>query len=321
MSRCVIFALCVFVVSCGSEPAREVQGREPRQLIMESSTVESVAPNRVRVSSKGEIKAISAYAAGYGHVAAVDLFADQWDLLKLSQNEAEATALHRICAREVSWNSLQDCLGFYQVVESTRSRRCDNTRIASVPMGRRISQCRDKSTGEVFSVSPNTRRDNAEETMLSAFRRHSARSVGALPPKWPSRRWVQELSLDCQKPRSWPRRWPWNDHVIDKCKASAKQATRLAADGGRLFAGVLPRAWGGRCENEGGACDDHIACSRGMARIPSDTLNAFWCNVGEKGCSATIDPVCMDLPKKDVEHDEAEEKDAKAQVDSADPQV
>jgi hypothetical protein len=50
--------------------------------------------------------------------------------------------------------------------------------------------------------------------------------------------------------------------------------------------------WGGRCEDPQGACDDTMACLRGLARADTETRNAFWCRPGSSGCAADLDPIC-----------------------------
>lgn len=227
-----------------------------------------------------------------------------WDLLHLPQEDAEATALLRMCASEIEWANERDCLGIFQVATNVRARHCDNTRFGS-SVTKRISQC---SAGNgVFDVGPRETREGAEETMLSAFRRLSDRAIGAVPARTRRGEWISNVDLSCDEPESWPQRRSWEPRMRRRCE-DASALVRGLVSGSRtrlLVREAVPIAWGGRCEDHcedpsnpetcraTGACDDRMACRRRLARIPdTGTGNAFWCRVGSRGCATEIDPVC-----------------------------
>ena len=231
-----------------------------------------------------------------------------WDLLHLPQEDAEATALLRICASEIEWANERDCLGIFQVAQSVRSRHCDNSRFgSSVRESKRISQCRMESDESLVVVGPTEVVEGAEETFLSAFRRLSDRAIGAVPPRTRRGRWISSVMLDCEEPEHWPESRPWEGRMRRRCEDAANLVRGLISGDRtrRLVNGAVPIAWGGRCEDHctdpsdpetcraSGACDDRLACRRRLARIPNTgTGNAFWCRVGSRGCSTEIDPVC-----------------------------
>jgi hypothetical protein len=137
--------------------------------------------------------------------------------------------------------------------------------------------------------------DENGETNLSAMRRLSGRILDESKARTVRQRFISKLDLTCERPMFFPRGDSWERNLKRPCERMAREVraiVQLEADR-RLTNGARPIAWGGRCEDSGGACDDEIACRRGLARIPgSKTYNAFWCRPGTSGCRATIDPVC-----------------------------
>ena len=199
-----------------------------------------------------------------------------WNVPEEESEQALLTAFLRVCIAEASGNAA-DCIGIWQVVQNNRRRTCDRGMI------RRITECHA----------------DGGETMLSALRRHQRHVLGFMSFRNNRARWIADLDTECEMPEGYP-------HSQDQWHASygSKVCPDTVALGRSLVAGKLPPSvpghqyswlpgnpitWGGRCERSGGACDDRNACSRGLVRIPTQTLNAFWRraeNVEE------IDPVC-----------------------------
>jgi hypothetical protein len=191
-----------------------------------------------------------------------------------------------------------------------RARHCDNTRFSRrVPTRKHISQCR-LSSGTVVAVDPGGRVEDAEETILSAMRRLSDRALGAAPPRTRRARWIANAALTCEQPEGWPSSRSWLGRMQRRCETYSTLARRLISgqDRRRVTGRAIPIAWGGRCESHcedprdpstcraTGACDDPLACRRGLNRIPgTDTGNALWCRRGSRGCPEGIDPVCTHL--------------------------
>lgn len=199
-----------------------------------------------------------------------------WNVPKEESDEATATALLRVCISEAD-GKISDCLGIWQVVKTIRSRKCARDWI------RRITEC-----------------DENGETHLSVLRRASKYVLGVVPPRSRRQRWISNLELDCEMPKYWPHsKSSWNKRYKRKrCPRVAKLAKELAAGKTNfdwpINTSARPVTWGGRCESGNGACDDDIACERGLARLYSDTLNAFWCIPGSPRCSDEIDPLCIE---------------------------
>ena len=199
--------------------------------------------------------------------------------------EATVLALHRVCASEAEFVSVEDCRGIWQVVHAIRARHCDRDRSP------RITEC-----------------ENGEETALSAMRRMSRYATGILPAKTPRQRWVQQVTLECDEPSLFPRSRHW-EGLRDRCLAQAEAVRKLVTgEDSRPLTRATPIAWGGRCEDHcsdptdrstcraTGACDDRIACRRGLRRIEgTPTRNAFWCRPGSAGCPEGIEPSCRAL--------------------------
>jgi len=192
------------------------------------------------------------------------------------------TAFLRICIAEADGNS-QDCVGIWQVFKNIRRRACDRGEV------RRITEC-----------------DEDGETMLSVMRRSQRHVLGYVPIRNGRAAWISKLTTDCDVPEGWTggesqwdaqygaKRCP---HVVELGRYLLKGELPPRRPGVDLaWLGGRPMTWGGRCESKTGACDDRIACSRGLARIEdTDTLNAFWCRPGQPGCRTDPEPICVQL--------------------------
>jgi len=206
-----------------------------------------------------------------------------WNIPEEESEEATLTAFLRVCMAE-SGGHTQDCVGIWQVVKNNRSRSCDRKRVS------RITECIE---GE-------------GETYLSALRRHQRHALGFIKARNKRAIWIRNLTIDCEDP-------PEGFHgTLDQWDAMYQQrCSQIVSDGRYLIKGELPPArpghrakwlkgypltWGGRCESKSASCDDRIACERGLARIPeTETLNAFWCRPGARGCRVDPEPICLSL--------------------------
>lgn len=206
-----------------------------------------------------------------------------WNVPEEETEESLLTALLRVCLAEADGRP-QDCTGIWQVVKNNRRRSCDRGMI------RRITECEEEGG----------------ETFLSALRRHQRHVLGMIKARNRRAAWISKLTPDCEVPEGWTEGENlWDSHY------GSKVCPQAVADARRLIAGELPESrpgqrvrwlpgrpvtWGGRCEKNGGACDDRMACERVLARIPeTDTLNAFWCRIGASGCRSDPEPVCLAL--------------------------
>lgn len=148
----------------------------------------------------------------------------------------------------------------------------------------------------IYQVLRHTRRTG--ETLLGAMRRH-APHVSEARPSIPGRRmeWIVNLQLTCARPRGFPETdrqgnpIDWDDDGYrERCENLFVYAGRLLS--GEQTLGVWDGApvvtWGGRCDDEQGACDDHLASHRGLVpwEPPSGPTpaNRFWCNPRSSGC-------------------------------------
>jgi len=195
-----------------------------------------------------------------------------WSIPDGSELEVEATGLLRICMSENGGVSDNDCIGQWQVAHNIRSRTCDRRRT-------RITECDDQG-----------------ETILSAMRRLGRHVMGMVAPRNYRQRWTREITLDCETPPSYHLddvRW----QTIDQphCLHTAELVRELVRerDQGLPLRSVTgreePVGWGGRCDVQGGACDDWHACRRGLASIETDTLNRFW----RRARPGEVDPICV----------------------------
>lgn len=198
-----------------------------------------------------------------------------WNIPSTDDAASTATGLLRICMSEAD-GSEADCIGIWQVLNNIRSSGCDRQRI------RRITEC-----------------DENGETLLSVMRRAQKYALGVMPARSRRTQWISELELGCEQPGSFPgSERDWRHQYGRSCPSTAALAKSLVAgeEFEPVFRGAQPITWGGRCETRTGACDDPLACQRGLARIQNEaTHNAFWCRPGSRGCSSTIDPICLGL--------------------------
>jgi hypothetical protein len=224
--------------------------------------------------------------------------AKTWNVPQGETREATITGVLRICTSEQE-GSEEDCIGIYQVLTNIRSRSCNRDYFNL------ITEC-----------------DDDGETLLSVMRRASRYVVGAVPARYARQRWISEMTTSCDMPRSYPATVKrhcrrnlqecaqgfWEKRHRHHCEATTKLVTGLV-DGTdkRRITNARIIAWGGRCEEPRGACDDPVACSRGLARVPhiermkarskggKRPANAFWCRPGSASCLTKIDPLCAQM--------------------------
>ena len=109
---------------------------------------------------------------------------------------------------------------------------------------------------------------------------------------------IAELELTCEQPGSYPGSdRQWASQYSRPCAETSGLVQRLVA--GQhvrpVIRGARAIAWGGRCENKRGACDDPLACARGLVRIRGlETHNAFWRRAASPD---EIDPICRQLAR------------------------
>jgi hypothetical protein len=142
----------------------------------------------------------------------------------------------------------------------------------------------------IYRVLRRTRRTG--QTLIGIMREHSRYSTEEWAPRGPRTRWIVQLQLNDRRPTNFPatdsegRPLNWERDYLPRWQAVQALTRRLLAGrdlGPCANAPII--AWGGRCDDEGGACDDHIAERRGL--VPYDcgeTANRFWCRPGTPGC-------------------------------------
>jgi|WetSurMetagenome_2_1015567.scaffolds.fasta_scaffold03229_5 hypothetical protein len=193
-----------------------------------------------------------------------------WNVPENEAQEALLTGLLRICMAEAE-GSEEDCIGIWQVLRNIRQRTCNREVIE------RITEC-----------------EGDEETMLSAMRRAQRFVLGMLPSKNTRQQWISKLTTSCDPPDNYPSSQDvWEKQERHHCVNTTALAEQLIAGEGRqsiTSASII--TWGGRCEDPQGACDDTMACTRGLARVDTPTKNAFWCRPGSSGCAKDLDPIC-----------------------------
>lgn len=205
-----------------------------------------------------------------------------WNVPRTHSDDATLTAFLRVCMAEASGHA-PDCIGIWQVIRNNRRRTCSR----SGPGGDRITECEE----------------GGGETYLSALRRHQRHVLGYLPIHNKRALWIGKMTLDCDDP---PSNYPhslnhWDGWYQKRCQDTVALGRHLLA--GRLPPSVpghrmrwlpgRPITWGGRCETGTAACDDRLACARGLIRIPdTGTHNAFWRRPEKPG---ETDPVCTAL--------------------------
>jgi len=218
--------------------------------------------------------------------------AELWNVPEEETQASIETGLLRICISEADGDE-DDCIGIWQVLNNIRSRSCNRGYI------RLITECDDEG-----------------ETLLSVMRRASARVLGTVPPTTKRQEWISQLELSCERPsKFYGNQDVWQKQYENRrCPRAVKLVKNLVAGThDEPLTGVRIIAWGGRCENKRGACDDAIACQRGLVRAPGvdDTHNAFWCRPGAPGCPDDVEPAC----RRYMRLDEGEEHPALVQVD------
>lgn len=198
-----------------------------------------------------------------------------WNVPTEESEIAEMIGLLRICTSEQE-GSRDDCVGIWQVLNTIRSRSCNRHKI------RRITECNEDD----------------QETMLSVMRRVNRYVLGVVEPKRRRQRWISRMDLSCERPENFPHSDKiWNKRHLHHCKNTVKLVQQLVqGEQVKRITNAQVIAWGGRCEVPRGACDDRIACARGLARVPGlDTHNAFWCRPSTKNCPKDIDPICIKM--------------------------
>ena len=191
-----------------------------------------------------------------------------WNIPASETEDAVVTGLLRICTSEQE-GSEDDCLGIWQVLQNIRARSCDRRQY------RRITEC-----------------DEHGETMLSVMRRAQRFALGVAPPRSRRSMWISEMEQSCEMPPSYPDgETIWSRRHRTHCERTVTLARRLV--GGETRGRITEAriiAWGGRCEDPQGACDDPLACSRGLVRVRGlETANAFWRRATSPD---EIDPIC-----------------------------
>ena len=212
--------------------------------------------------------------------------AKMWNVPQEETIDATVTGLLRICTSEQE-GSENDCLGIWQVLTNIRNRSCNRGYVNL------ITEC-----------------DDDGETVLSVMRRASRRVVGIVPARYARQRWISQMTTECDMPESYPEtvkrhcrrgleecaQGIWEKRHRHRCEETVRLARGLVSGtDARRITGARVIAWGGRCEEPRGACDDPVACSRGLARVPNiesmddRPANAFWYRSDE------IDPLCVKM--------------------------
>jgi len=192
-----------------------------------------------------------------------------WHIPADEMEGAVVTGLLRICTSEAEGLE-NDCIGIWQVLNNIRVRSCNRG------MYRLITEC-----------------DDDGETMLSVMRRAQRFALGVVPARSLRSRWIAEMETTCDMPPSYPdSAETWERNHRRHCERTVALARNLIAGDYERITGANVIAWGGRCEDDTGACDDRLACSRGLARVELTTANAFWCRPGSTGCADVVDPIC-----------------------------
>lgn len=145
----------------------------------------------------------------------------------------------------------------------------------------------------MFRVFRNTRRNY--ETLMGSMRNHMNYATEELPPRRSRSRWIVELNLEGSRPRHFPES-DANGNALNWERDYQPRWLEVIALSRRLFAGqdlgVCGGAplvtWGGRCEDQHGACDDASGQRRGLVPIDcGNSSNRFWCRPGTQGCPTT----------------------------------
>lgn len=188
-----------------------------------------------------------------------------WNVAETETAETLAAGLHRVCTAEAEGHPL-DCIGIWQTIRTIRNASCNRERVPE------ITECYEDGSGE---------------TLLSAMRRAQKVVMGMVAPRRQRQVWIANITPACERPAGLPAERPWNQRA---CLSIAALARDLVTSDHppRLPTRATPITWGG-------SFDDHIACGRGLARIPltgdgdENTHNTFWCRPGSRGCAAQSD--------------------------------
>lgn len=201
-----------------------------------------------------------------------------WNVPTEESEEATVEAFLRICLSEAD-GSVRDCVGIWQVLKNIRMRSCNRGYV------RRITEC-----------------DENGETMLSTMRRAQRHILGMIPARNRRAAWIRQLKTDCEPPPAWTgSENQWDGYYQKKCQDTIALAKTLmegelppSVPGHRVaWLPGRPITWGNKCKKNNDACDDVIACRRGLARIPNTkTHNNFWCRPGTPRCRNDVDPIC-----------------------------
>jgi hypothetical protein len=132
----------------------------------------------------------------------------------------------------------------------------------------------------IYQVIRRNRGDT--ETLINAMRNHSRIVSEVWAPSRDRERWLTELNLDLTRPAHFPAELSdhaWEVRYREQWAAALRLARALIE--GRVDGTPCPvpvAAWGGRCDDVAGACDDHRALRRGLVPVEAcgRTANRFW---------------------------------------------
>lgn len=138
----------------------------------------------------------------------------------------------------------------------------------------------------IYQVLRRTR--GTGQTLIGVIRAHTNFVAEERTPVRPRMRWITNLQLDGRRPQNMPADHDWEHLYAPRWMALLDFVRELLAGRGLgPCAGAPIITWGGRCEDEAGACDDHNAVSRGLVPYDcGDTANRFWCRPGTQGCTS-----------------------------------
>jgi len=213
---------------------------------------------------------LSSFNRGFEEDRLIRLIGEDWEELRA----VTVLVLSRICVSEANWlhddikdpnddvnHAELDCPAIYRVLRRTRARG---------------------------------------ETLIGTMRRHVHYVTEQWEPHSPRTQWLVELNAEGTRPPhfqatdSGGRPLNWDRDYRPRWMAMQQFVSELL-DGEHLgpCADAPIIAWGGRCDDEGGACDDHHAEDRGLVPYEHCGLeasggrhpaNRFWCRPGEDGC-------------------------------------
>lgn len=146
-----------------------------------------------------------------------------------------------------------------------------------------ISEAAWDFTADMPAIYQVIRRNRGDtETLINAMRNHSRIVSEVWAPSREREQWLAELNLDLTRPEHFPVELDehvWEVRYREQWAAAIHMARALIED--RIDGTPCPVqvvAWGGRCDDEAGACDDHRAIRRGLVPVEScgRTANRFW---------------------------------------------